>query len=437
MTLQSFDSLESGFVKGLHLDEEKQLSLGGCKYKSDIEDLQYNPDTAVGILPIVGSLTYEDSWCWWCDTTSYKSILDNAQTMIEAGAKTLVLDVDSGGGLAYGMMETASLLRKMADENDVHLISYNDGLAASAAYGISSVAHEYIVNPDAETGSIGVVVSLTNYSGYYAKNGIKQTFITAGEGKVPYAEDGEFTQEFLDDIQSKVDKLYDRFSSHVAQYRGMTQDAVKSLGAKVYTSDEALANGLVDKIMTREEFFTYLAEVSSDKGKQTNMLSNYFNKSKPKDKEMSNEDLQVALEAAKVEWESEMSAQLESKIAEMTSEFTSKLEAKQSELEVALQALAAVETEKKEAKVSTRKAQLAAVLGDKEAESAAVQYAELSDDMFDFTVGMLKKAQSLSEQSELMQESGDDGVAMEEEKPSLSYAEKVKAAQQKRIAKNK
>ena len=95
------------------------------------------------------------------------------------------MDADSGGGEAYGMMETANEMRKIADANDVKFITYVDGYAASAMYGLSAASHEIIVNPDAQVGSIGVVVSLANYSEAEKQYGLKRVYVTAGESKVP------------------------------------------------------------------------------------------------------------------------------------------------------------------------------------------------------------------------------------------------------------
>ena len=105
----------------------------------------------------------------------------------------------------------------------------------------------------------------------------------------------------------------EKFTSHVADYRTITTSSVKSLGAKMYTAEDALTNGLADKMMTREEFFNYLADLQE--GNSNTMSLNPFSK-KPKatltkEAEMPNQnvELQAALEAAQAEF----TAQLEAK----------------------------------------------------------------------------------------------------------------------------
>ena len=56
-------------------------------------------------------------------------------------------------------------------------------MSASASYGLLSVCHTIIANPDAQVGSIGVVISLMNNSGALEQAGLKRQFVTAGASK--------------------------------------------------------------------------------------------------------------------------------------------------------------------------------------------------------------------------------------------------------------
>ena len=86
------------------------------------------------------------------------------------------------------------------------------------------------------------------------QQGIERTFITAGEHKVPFEDDGSFNKEFLDRIQTSVSKTYDKFVSTVADLRQLPKDKIIDTQARVYSSDEALSLGLIDKIMEFEDF---------------------------------------------------------------------------------------------------------------------------------------------------------------------------------------
>lgn len=403
MTTELFGSIQKSIP-----DSDISADIGQVKWKSDIEDLQYNAETGVGILPVVGLLTYEESGYWWMDTTSYKSLLSDTEVMIEAGAETIVLDLDSGGGYAYSMTQTSSEIRKLCDDNGVKLIAYNDGIAASACYGLGCAAHEFIVNPDALTGSIGVVVSITDTSAYEKKMGIKRIYITAGEGKVPYDEEGSFSKEALADIQTRVDATYERFTSHVAKYRKVTPDQVKALGAKVYSSAEAVANGLADKEMTREEFFNYLADIV-EQGKPPMALSIFSKKTKAtitKETEMSVTEADVQAQLAFIK--EEMTAAFASQIADFQAKAEVKLAAVEAEKAEMKAALEAVQKEKQEAKATARLAELSALLGDTESTKLNQSLSSLDDTAFAVVVASLV-AKADKQEAEMTKEIGSEG----------------------------
>ena len=396
-----------------------------------IRELQYNPDTGVGILPVEGALSYvaHTGWCSG-ESASYQRILSDFKTMIEAGASVIVMDADSGGGEAYSCFQTANEMRRLADENDVKFITYVDGYAASAMYGLSAASHEIIVNPDSQVGSVGVVVSLANYSEAEKQYGLKRTYVTAGESKVPYNEDGDFTKEFLADIQNKVDSLYEKFTAHVADYRTITTESVKKLGARMYTAEDALTNGLADKMMTREEFFSYLADLTEE-GSSENMSLNPFSKKTKatqlsKEAEMPNQnvELQAALQAAQAEFTAKLDAEKQANAASLAS--------MKAELEEAKAALSAVAKEKEDAKQATRLATLTKLFGTTDSPELAKGYASLSDEAFDLTVGFLAK-RAVKEEEKLQAETGSDGVPVVEE--TQTYAQAAVAAVQKQLTK--
>ena len=225
----------------------------------DIDD--FSPEMGVGVIDVCGPLTYRQISGMCGDIgCSYEGILDQAEDMIEAGAKIIILNVDSGGGEGYSAFETANELRKKCDEYGVKIFSYNDGCMASAAYVFGCVADVVVSNPYAETGSIGVLISLLDKSKALDDAGLKPIYISAGGQKIPFNEDNTFKQSFLDDLQVKVDALYEDFVSHVSSYTGLSAEAIKATEAKTFMADEALSIGLVNKILTRSEFVQYVLD---------------------------------------------------------------------------------------------------------------------------------------------------------------------------------
>ena len=241
----------------------------------DGDDDEYDPfenlysfsdDYNIGIIPITGVLT-DIPFYGMCgvDGVSYTSIKANVDSLIDAGADEIIFDIDSGGGEAYGVWEAAYAVRQMADEAGVKITAYVDGLAASAAYVWASISDEIVMNPMAEVGSIGVVVQLVNYNRMKTDLGIDTTYIYSGANKIPFDAEGRFTKTFLTDIQEKVDNLYETFVEFVSEQRGITAEVIKGTEASTYLPDKAIALGLADKVMTRDDFTTYMFK-GKDKG---------------------------------------------------------------------------------------------------------------------------------------------------------------------------
>ena len=222
-----------------------------------LSDMGINPDTMVGALDISGSLMYRKGSMDGNgrELTSYEGLKQQTQAMINEGVESIVMMVDSGGGMAYGMFAAADYIKKITKEAGVKTIAYVDGVSYSAAYGLSVLADEVVVNPQASVGSVGVVVALYNDSKMLENAGVTRQFVFAGESKIPFDnKTGEFTDTFIEDLQKSVNKTYSSFVKHISLNRELSEQDVINTKASVYDAEEALALGLVDKIMSLEEF---------------------------------------------------------------------------------------------------------------------------------------------------------------------------------------
>jgi ClpP class serine protease len=213
----------------------------------------------IGIINIHGSLTNKpvESMCG-ATGTSYAGLLNQTSELINAGCKTIVLDISSGGGEAFNVFQTATAMRKMADDNGVYMISYVQDCAASAAYALCVASDEIVAHPQGSVGSIGVLVALMNDTKALEKEGLVRSFVTAGANKIPFDADGNFREEFISDIQAQIDELYDEFCEHVSFYTGLSVEDIKTTEASMYRANKALEMGLINSIMSNEEFADYL-----------------------------------------------------------------------------------------------------------------------------------------------------------------------------------
>lgn len=395
------------------------LDIIGTRKNSSIE-ANYNPDVKLGQIDITGALTYQSEWYQrYYGGTSYESIQSQMDSLVESGMKTLFLLVNSGGGDAYGLFSAGQYLRKLADENDIKIIAYVDGLSASAAYGLSAIADEIIANPQSEVGSIGVVVRLRNVNEAMQNAGVKDTYVYAGKSKIPYKADGSWSESFISDVQSKVDTLYKEFTSYVATNRNMTVEAVESTEAATYLAKDALELGLIDRVMTHEEFYTYLAD-DVQKETQTQMfnLSKIkLNSEQEKVKMKELEEAQAELSAIKVKMDAESAAKalLESEVVTMKAS----LEETNKKLASFVDAAAKLEADKEalvkaqaEAATAKRKEQLAEVLPADQVEEKLSVLADSSDAVFAMALSGYVAAEKAKLDSPLFKEQGSDNAEL-------------------------
>ena len=366
-------------------------------------------ESNLGVIHISGPLTNKSTgWEALCGGTSYESIKEDFEALLEAGTKTVAFMVESGGGEAYGMMDTGNYLRKLADENGVRIISYVDGLSASAAYGLTAISDEIISNKNSEIGSIGVLIRLMNDSKSLEMKGYERSFISAGTQKIPYSEDGSFRKEFLDDLQYKVDALYTDFTEYVAEHRNLTVEAVRNTQANTFLADDAIALGLADKVMTQEAFYSYLSGQAQNNKEGSSMSNRIFKFSKTNTEETLEmtqlADLQSQLTAANEQ------------LAEFSSvkEAFTLLQTSITEKDAALaQALADVAQMKEAAvavKMDSRKSKLAAVMSADKIEAVSASLSTLDDSAFETVLSGFAAQKQALEASEMFTEIGDQGT---------------------------
>lgn len=393
----------------------------------------YNEDTATGVLYVEGPLTYKPVTVMGfdCGGTSYEGLKADFEAMVEQGVKTVAMMVSSPGGEAYAMMDTANYIRNLADANGVDIIAYVDGLSASAGYGLTAIADQIISSKDSELGSIGVLIRLMNDSKKLEKEGIERTFITAGKEKIPFTEDGGFRKEFLEDLQHKVDVLYEEFTGHVAKYRNMSVEAVRDTQAKTFLAQEAVELGLADKVMTLEEFYEYLAETAqTNKGSVMKDRIFKFNKKEEISEMTQLADLQAQLQAREVELTA-LSEKLEAfaSMEGLVAQLQEALADKETQLSQAAEQIAQMETQAKVAKEAARKEKLSAVMAAEQVEGVAASLASLDDEAFATVLSGFAAQKQAIAQSDLMQELGQDVEVVEEAEsdaaPKLSTTDKI------------
>ena len=163
---------------------------------------------------------------------------------------TIVIDIDSPGGVVTGTPEAAEAV--FAAREAKRVVALINPLCASAAYWIASQAGEIVAVPSADIGSIGVFWLHVECAKMLDMDGIKPTFVFAGENKVK----GNSFEPLPDDErafqQGEVDAIYRDFLKAVARGRGVSvADVEKNFGqGRTFMAPQAKRVGMIDRIAT-------------------------------------------------------------------------------------------------------------------------------------------------------------------------------------------
>ena len=203
-----------------------------------------------------GSLTSAPAPYQHADILSY---LDDL--MEDRHNVALYLIVDSPGGSVYASDELYLKLLEYKQATQRTIYCYFESMACSGGYYIAMAADEIYANRNCTTGSIGVYSQLMDLSGLYEKLGIKPEYIASSENKTMGAGDEPLTDEQRAILQAQVDEAYEQFVAIVAEGRQMPEKQVRVLAdGRTYTAKQALEHGLIDGILTEEEYDQYIAE---------------------------------------------------------------------------------------------------------------------------------------------------------------------------------
>ncbi|MDD3570418.1 MAG: signal peptide peptidase SppA [Lachnospiraceae bacterium] len=173
--------------------------------------------------------------------------------------KGLILYINSGGGGTYESDEMYLALKKYKEETGRPIYAYYAQTAASGALYLSMAADEIYANRMTMTGSIGVMINSYDATGLMDKLGIKDITIKSGKNKNMLSPTAGTTQEEIDILQSMINESYDIFVGIVSEERGIPLEKAKQIAdGRVYSAQQAKALGLIDDIMSHDDFMDML-----------------------------------------------------------------------------------------------------------------------------------------------------------------------------------
>ena len=156
--------------------------------------------------------------------TSTETLLKDFQSALESpNVSSIVFHIDSPGGEAFGVNELAQAIFDARGKKPIK--AYVSGLGCSGAYWIASACDEIICDKSAFLGSIGVVTSWTDDTGFYKALGIRREVITSTNA--PFKRLNLDNDEHRAELMRELDSLESVFHKSVARNRKVSIEQVK------------------------------------------------------------------------------------------------------------------------------------------------------------------------------------------------------------------
>lgn len=247
----------------------KFSALAMSSITADIEQVRASApkvsrEKSVGIIPVIGVLEARTSLVGELfGMTSYEKVgalLD--MYLQDDSIGSIVFDIFSPGGMVYGAQELANKI--YSARGNKPMIAVANHMAASGAFWIGSAADRLVVTPSGDVGSVGVIAEHVDLSRAYDQQGATVTVIRSA--KSPYKAESTdmepLTEAAKQNLQSRIDVIYNKFVSDLAKFRGVSVDHVNQHFGQGRTVDakDALAAGMVDRIATKQEIVEKLMQ---------------------------------------------------------------------------------------------------------------------------------------------------------------------------------
>ena len=163
--------------------------------------------------------------------------------------RALIVRINSPGGTITASDILYHEILAFKQRRKIPVIAAIMDVGASGGYYAALAADTIVANPTSITGSIGVVMVTVNAQGLMEKIGVAPLAIKSGPMKDAGSPFRSLTGPELAVFQNIIDEMYGRFVGLIVQSRKLPEDRVRALAdGRVYTADQALRLGLVDRI---------------------------------------------------------------------------------------------------------------------------------------------------------------------------------------------
>ena len=201
-------------------------------------------------------------------------ILDSKETVRElkefgesSTVKAIVLRIDSPGGGVVPSQEIHDAVKRVRNKNNKTVVASMGTVAASGGYYIASATDRIMANPGTLTGSIGVIMELTNLQGLFKKIGVENVVVKSGRYKDIGSPFRKMTPEDRRILQAVMDDVHRQFIEAVAEGRSLDISEVRPLAdGRIFTGRQAKDVKLVDELGNLDDAIRLAADMVGIEG---------------------------------------------------------------------------------------------------------------------------------------------------------------------------
>lgn len=191
---------------------------------------------------------------------------DFASIKKDENIKNVVIEVNTPGGEVFASKILGDQLEDLRNHfGTKKLTFYYDQLVASGGLlATCKTASQIVASKYGQTGSIGVIMTLPNFTGTAQKIGYSETVIKSSDTKDIGNPFRDPTKKEIDYFQSQVDEEFNNFKDCISDSRSIKPEKVKEIAnGLVYNNQKAKEYGLVDDLGNLDSAISLAAKDSS------------------------------------------------------------------------------------------------------------------------------------------------------------------------------
>ena len=246
--LRYASEVETYLKEKVGMSDEK-LRLATCQQIASLKSAQSNAKQRIAVMYAEGEIMPEaaDQQYNMASLITEKMARELIKLKEDKAVKAVVIRVNSPGGSAYVSDQIWKQVKALKEEKPVVVSMGN--VAASGGYYISCAANQIVAEPNTLTGSIGVFGMFPNMTGLFEKLDVTSDVVKTHA----FTDLGNIARPMTADekvlVQGAIERNYRTFLARCAEGRGMSVEAIDAIGqGRVWTGEQALANGLVDRL---------------------------------------------------------------------------------------------------------------------------------------------------------------------------------------------